>query len=203
MKWTEIVTVIGALIAIASFAIWIGALTERVDRIQKDKPVEKVKELIKEAKTIRDNSLSILQKVKELHVKQMNSGQRADELYKLSQNLFGRTEQIFDKTEQIKTVMDDKLKKIRQISQELTPIVKYRLYKLRLSEKEKTRKRLWRNADFCFLTRIGGAYNGFGEWVRIYESNDSWFWEGRSIQSGRNNAQAEVTCVKYELVEKR
>ena len=55
---------------------------------------------------------------------------------------------------------------------------------------------------FCFFTKIGGNFNGYGEWVKLYQHGGVWYLDGESIQQGdggRSAVQGEITCVQYKL----
>ena len=64
------------------------------------------------------------------------------------------------------------------------------------------RKLLTKDSDFCFFTRIGGDFNGHGEWAKIYQDSDSWYLDGQSVvqrNSGLSAVNVEVTCITYTL----
>ncbi|MCY1040101.1 hypothetical protein OV208_02120 [Corallococcus sp. bb12-1] len=49
----------------------------------------------------------------------------------------------------------------------------------------------------CFLTRVGGDFEGGGERVDIFESGGSWYLGGASSQSGINGASRCVSVAGY------
>ena len=54
-----------------------------------------------------------------------------------------------------------------------------------------------RDADFCFLTRITGKFNGAGEYVEVYRRDDEdWYLRAKSHVGG---VGVTVGCVKLAL----
>ena len=60
--------------------------------------------------------------------------------------------------------------------------------------KELTKAKLSPDAAFCFLTRVGGSFAGFGELIKIYKTSDGWYLD---VKNGSGGGLAiEVTCAE-------
>ena len=61
--------------------------------------------------------------------------------------------------------------------------------------RELTKAKLSPDAAFCFLTRVGGSFAGFGELIKIYKTSDGWHLDVKNGNAG--GLAIEVTCAEF------
>ncbi len=204
MKWTEIAPVVAAVAAVVGGAFWIGTLSDTVNKIRENNPQQKAEELIAKASEIQGQlerqrkivaeSYTNIQRDKAIVDEQIKAASERYEKQLKSEQL---SETSLDAANRIMSRVDEKLLEMASLNKKVPRLrIDFDAIVLDLTA-QKTTKSLWSGPNsLCFLTRIGGSLAGAGEWVRVYEINDSWFAEGQNIN---NTIQVEVTCAKFQL----